>query len=459
MKTKNTSKYVCQECGSVSPTWIGKCSYCGKFGTIVEEIIEETTSFNGVNSSKNKPTPISQIQPELYDRISTKIPELDNVLGGGIVPNSIVLIGGDPGIGKSTILTQVCGNILNSQKVLYVSAEESLNQVKLRCDRLKISASNFLILNENCLDNIEKVIDDFDFIVIDSIQTVYLSSLSGSAGSVGQVRECATKLMHLAKTKQKTIFLIGHVTKDGAIAGPKVLEHIMDTVLYFEGEPSDNLKILRAVKNRFGSAQEVGVFEMTENGIFGVKDYNGIFLSDNRGSASGSVATITVSGNRSMPVEIQSLISKTVFGLPRRMPLGIDYNKLILIIAVLERKAYIPFYNQDVYVNAMSGIKLNEPAVDLAIALSLVSSIKNQPIDKNLTVFGELGLTGEIRPVIQAEKRVLDAIKYGFRKIIIPKANYNSVKKYSDKIEILPVSYVSHAVKLLFNNDEQNIEN
>ena len=335
MKTKSSSKFVCQECGSVSPSWLGKCPYCGKFGTLVEEVIEESVKTSIANKN-NRPTPLSDIKPESYSRISTKIKELDTVLGGGIVPNSIVLIGGDPGIGKSTILTQVCGNILDVQKVLYVSAEESLSQVKLRCDRLKIYSSNLSIINENCLENIESIVDDYDFIVIDSIQTVYLSSLSGSAGSVGQVRECASRLMQIAKTKQKTVFVIGHVTKDGAIAGPKVLEHIMDTVLYFEGEPTDNLKILRAVKNRFGSSQEVGVFEMTESGIFGVKDYNGIFLSDTRGSSSGSVATITVSGNRSMPVEIQSLVSKTVFGLPRRMPLGIDYNKLILIIAVLE---------------------------------------------------------------------------------------------------------------------------
>jgi DNA repair protein RadA/Sms len=258
--------------------------------------------------------------------------------------------------------------------------------------------------------------------------------------------------MRLAKNKLKTVFIVGHVTKEGNIAGPKVLEHIMDTVLYFEGEPSDNTKLLRAVKNRFGSAQEVGVFEMTENGIFGVKDFSGLFMSENRGLSAGSIVTPSISGNRCMPVEIQSLISKTVFGLPRRMPLGIDYNRMVLIIAVLERKAYLPFYNTDVYLNAMGGIKLTEPSCDLAMALALASANKNVPIDKTVSAFGELGLTGEVRGVTHAEKRVADSIKLGFKKIIIPKYNYNACKKYADKIELVPVSYLSQAIKSLFSD-------
>ena len=261
--------------------------------------------------------------------------------------------------------------------------------------------------------------------------------------------------MRLAKTNHKTVFVIGHVTKDGAIAGPKVLEHIMDTVLYFEGEPQDSLKLLRAVKNRFGSAQEVGVFEMQEDGIKEVKDYNGVFMSEERGAQAGSVVTQTISGNRCMPVEIQSLMSKTVFGLPRRMPIGVDYNRMVLIIAVLERKAYLPFFNQDVYINAMGGIKLNEPSADLAIALSLASANKNVAVDKTVTCFGEIGLTGEVRAVSFAEKRVMNAIKLGFKKIIIPKRNYDSVKKYSDKIEIIPISYISQGVKILFSNEQK----
>lgn len=458
MKVKTNSKYVCQDCGSVSPVWLGKCPHCGKFGTLVEEVEEVKSTAKTVAVAVQKPTPLSEIETVKYQRVKTGIKELDNVLGGGIVPNSIVLIGGDPGVGKSTILTEVCKEVAKTLKVLYISAEESLSQVKLRCARLGVDSDNIMVLNECCLDNIDEVSENFDFIVVDSIQTVYLSEISGSAGSVGQVRECASKLMRIAKSKHKTVFVIGHVTKDGAIAGPKVLEHIMDCVLYFEGEPTDNYKILRAVKNRFGSAQEVGVFEMTEKGIFGVTDYNGIFMSEDRGQSAGSIVTPSISGNRCMPVEIQSLISKTVFGMPRRMPLGIDYNKLVLLIAVLERKAYIPFYNQDVYVNAMGGIKLNEPSVDLAIALSLASANKNQPIEKTTTAFGEVGLTGEIRPVSQAEKRVSDAIKFGFKKIVIPKRNYDSVKKYKDKIEIIPVSYLSGAIKVLFTSDENITE-
>lgn len=458
MKAKTSTKYVCQECGSISPQWLGKCSYCGKFGTFVEEVEEVKSAGKTATVTVQKPTPLSNIETVKYTRVKTGIQELDNVLGGGIVPNSIVLIGGDPGVGKSTILTEVCKEVAKTLKVLYISAEESLSQVKLRCERLGVSSDNINVLNECCLDNIDDISEDFDFIVVDSIQTVYLSEMTGSAGSVGQVRECASKLMRLAKTKHKTVFVIGHVTKDGAIAGPKVLEHIMDCVLYFEGEPTDNFKILRAVKNRFGSAQEVGVFEMTEKGIFGVTDYNGIFMSEDRGQSAGSIVTPSVSGNRCMPVEIQSLISKTVFGMPRRMPLGIDYNKLVLLIAVLERKAYIPFYNQDVYVNAMGGIKLNEPSVDLAIALSLASANKNIPIEKTTTAFGEVGLTGEIRPVTQAEKRVADSIKFGFKKIIVPRRNYDSVKKYKDKIEIIPVSYLSQAIKTLFKTEDNITE-
>ena len=451
---KKSSKYVCQECGGQSPQWLGKCPHCGKFGTMVEEIDETPEVKGSIAVPTSKPTLLKNIEKEHYARIKTGLNELDTVLGGGIVPYSIVLIGGDPGIGKSTILTQVAGRLSKTEKVLYVSAEESLSHVKLRCDRLGVTGDNLTVLNECRLECIEQVAKDYDFIVVDSIQAIYLSELSSSAGSVAQVKECASRLMRLAKSSKKTVFVIGHVTKDGAIAGPKVLEHIMDTVLYFEGEPQDSLKILRAVKNRFGSAQEVGVFEMTESGIAEVKDYNGVFMSEERGAQAGSVVTQSVSGNRCMPVEVQTLISKTVFGLPRRMPIGVDYNRMVLILAVLERKAYLPFFNQDVYVNAMGGIKLTEPSADLAVALSLASAVKNQPVNKAVTAFGELGLTGEVRAVSFAEKRVLNALKLGFKTVVIPKRNYDAVKKYSDKIEIIPVSYVSQAIKAVINEKD-----
>lgn len=444
---KITSKFVCQECGTSSPQWLGKCPGCGKFGTMVEETVAPETATGSIAVATSKPTALKDIENQKFTRVSTGINELDTVLGGGIVPYSIVLIGGDPGIGKSTVLTQVAGHLAKTQKVLYVSAEESLSHVKLRCERLSVTAENLMILNECRLEVIEKEAENFDYLIIDSIQAIYLSELSSSAGSVGQVKECASRLMRLAKSKQKTVFVIGHVTKEGAIAGPKVLEHIMDTVLYFEGEPQDSLKLLRAVKNRFGSAQEVGVFEMTDTGIKEVSDFSGVFMSENRGAQPGSIVTQSISGNRVVPVEIQSLISKTVFGMPRRMPIGIDYNRMVLIIAVLERRAYLPFYSHDVYVNAMGGIKLNEPSADLAIALSLASAVKNSAIEKTVTAFGEIGLTGEVRAVSFAEKRVQNAIKLGFKKIVIPKRNYESVKKFENKIEIVPVSYLSQAIK------------
>lgn len=453
---KKGSKYVCQECGGQSPQWLGKCPHCGRFGTMVEEIDEAPAVKGTISIPASKPTLLKDIEKQHYQRVKTGLNELDTVLGGGIVPYSIVLIGGDPGIGKSTILTQVAGSLSKTEKVLYVSAEESLSHVKLRCDRLNIAGENLTVLCESRLEEIENVSKDYDYIIVDSIQAIYLSELSSSQGSVAQIKECASRLMRLAKTSKKTVFVIGHVTKDGAIAGPKVLEHIMDTVLYFEGEPQDSLKILRAVKNRFGSAQEVGVFEMTEQGIKEVKDYNGVFMSEERGAQAGSVVTQSISGNRCMPVEIQTLISKTVFGMPRRMPIGVDYNRMVLIIAVLERKAYIPFFNQDVYVNAMGGIKLNEPSSDLAIALSLASAVKNAPVNKGVTAFGELGLTGEVRAVSFAEKRLLNALKLGFKTVVVPKRNYDAVKKYADKIEIIPVSYLSQAIKAVIKDNEKD---
>ena len=454
-KVKQTTKYVCSECGTISPGWMGRCPACGKFGTIVEEI--ETVSPSQVAVKKNdypRPVKLSDISREKIVRKKTGIDELDQVLGGGIVPSSLVLVGGDPGIGKSTLMTQVAGVLSKTQKVLYASAEESSAQVKLRCDRLKIDGDDLMLMNETCLNNIIEEASDYDVLIVDSIQAVYLEEMNSSAGSVGQIKECASRLMRFAKSNKTTVFIVGHVTKEGAIAGPKVLEHIMDTVLYFEGQPQDNYKLLRAVKNRFGSAQEVGVFEMREDGIFGVKDYNGIFISEDRGTEAGSVVIPSVSGNRCMPVEIQTLLSKTVFGMPRRMPLGVDYNRTAFLLAVLEKRAYMPFYSYDVYVTAMGGIKLTEPASDLGVALALASSYKNLSIEKTTCAFGEIGLTGEIRPVMQAEKRVAESIRLGFKKVILPARNLSQVEKYKGKIEIVPVKHVYQAIKLIFDGDK-----
>ena len=459
---KTKSVYICSECGAMSPQWLGRCPSCGKFGTLVEEIAETPAPQKAAkrerSASFNKPVALSQVREEKFERIPSGIAELDTVLGGGIVPGSLVLIGGDPGIGKSTLLTEVSAHLSKTQKVLYVSAEESCSQVKMRCARLKLDSSNLLLLNETCLEDIEEAIEDEKFVVIDSIQAVYTSELSSAAGSVGQVRECAGKLQRIAKGRGITFFIVGHVTKEGALAGPKVLEHIMDTVLYFEGEKEDNFKILRAYKNRFGSVQEVGVFEMTGEGIFGVTDYSDIFLSENRGQAAGSCVTPSETGNRCMMVEIQTLMAKTAYGLPRRMPLGIDYNKLVLLIAVLEKRCGLPFYNQDVYLNAMGGIRLNEPAVDLAVCAALASGFRNEPIEKYTAVFGEVGLTGEVRGVTFAEKRINECIKMGIKKVIFPAKNFKSVKKFEGKIELVPVQYVNQAIKNLFTNQEKNQE-
>ena len=457
---KSKSIYVCSECGAQSPQWLGRCPGCGKFGTLVEEIAEEPAPQRATKRERsatlNRPVPLKDVREERFARVSSGIAELDVVLGGGIVPGSLVLVGGDPGIGKSTLLTEVAAHLAKTQKVLYVSAEESCSQVKLRCARLGLGDSPLLLLNETCLEDIEEAIGDETVVVIDSIQAVYTSALSSAAGSVGQVRECAGKLQRIAKSRGITFFIVGHVTKEGALAGPKVLEHIMDTVLYFEGEKEDNYKILRAYKNRFGSVQEVGVFEMTGEGIFGVSDYSDIFLSPSRGEAAGCCVTPAETGNRCMMVELQTLLAKTAFGMPRRMPLGIDSNKLIVLIAVLEKRCALPFYNRDVYLNAMGGIRLNEPAVDLAVCAALASAFLNTPIDAECAVFGEVGLTGEARGVTFAEKRVNECVKMGFKKVVFPAKNFKSIKKFEDKIELVPVRYVNEMIKKLFPDQPRN---
>lgn len=450
MASKKT-RYVCNDCGYVSPQWLGKCPGCGKFSTLIEELDESVSSDKPLKRTViPSPVSVKNVQKEKTVRIKSGIDEFDDVLGGGIVPYSLVLIGGDPGIGKSTLLTQVALNLAKNHKVLYVSAEESCSQLKMRCDRISPDA-DFDAINENCIENVLEVADKYDFLIVDSIQAVYTENLSSSMGSVGQVKECASMLMRFAKSKQVTVFIIGHVTKEGTIAGPKVLEHVMDTVLYFEGETLSNCKILRAVKNRFGPAQEIGVFEMKDNGIYGVKNYDGIFISEEIGKNAGSVITPSLSGNRCMLVELQCLLSKTVFGMPRRMPLGIDYNKLVVMLAVLEKRAFVPLYNQDVYVNAMGGIKLNEPSVDLAVICSVASAYKEQPLSKTTAIFGEVGLTGEIRAVSQADKRVNECLKRGIKKVILPYANAKNLTAFKDKIELVGVKHVYEAIKKLFS--------
>ncbi len=451
-----TTQFVCSTCGFTAPKWLGKCPDCGNFNTMQEEIVrpadtQKSENRVGMYAAKSRALPLSQVGYEIFERVKSGIDEFDTVLGGGIVPGSLVLLGGDPGIGKSTLLTQVSAYLAQTQisPTLYVSAEESCSQVKMRCERLGLNSNHLLLLNETCLEDIEANLGESKFVVIDSIQAVYTETLSSAAGSVGQVRECAAKLMRIAKSQNITFFIIGHVTKEGSLAGPKVLEHIMDTVLYFEGQQEDSFKLLRAVKNRFGSAQEVGVFEMTDAGIKSVQDYAEIFLSDTRGLAAGSAVTPAESGNRCMNVEVQTLIAKAPYGQPRRMSLGIDYNRLVVLIAVLEKRCGIPFFNSDVYINAMGGIKLDEPSVDLAVCAALASAANDIPIDKYTALFGEVGLTGEIRPVARADKRVNECIKTGFKRIILPAKNMKACEKYKDKIELIPVQYVGQMLKTL----------
>ena len=394
--------------------------------------------------------PLSQVEYRTYGRTPSGISEFDNVVGGGIVKGSLILLGGDPGIGKSTLLTQIAAHLSQEHRVLYFSAEESCSQVKLRTERLGLSSENLLLINETCIDGLEDELDGVEFCVIDSIQAVYTDDLTSSAGSVGQVRECASRIMRLAKGRGITFFIIGHVTKEGALAGPKVLEHIMDTVLYFEGENQENYRILRSVKNRFGNVSEVGVFEMTDRGVIPVTDYSGIFLSESRGEEAGAAVTPARTGNRCMNVEVQTLISKTSFGQPRRMPLGVDYNKLVLLLAVLEKRCGVNLGGFDVYVNVMGGIRLNEPSADLAVCAALASSFYDKPIDKFTAAFGEVGLTGEVRAVSYAEKRVAECVKMGFKRVLVPAKNMKSMTKFMDKIDVVPVLYVNTMIKALF---------
>lgn len=452
---KQTTVFVCSECGATSPRWLGRCPSCGKFNTMAEEIIAPPAPAAAKAAKKSayassRAKPLSQVEFQTYERTPSGISEFDNVIGGGIVKGSLILLGGDPGIGKSTLLTQIAAHLSQSHKVLYFSAEESCSQVKLRAGRLNVPSGNLLLLNETCIDGLESELDGVEFCVIDSIQAAYTEDLSSSSGSVGQVRECASRIMRIAKSRGITFFIIGHVTKEGALAGPKVLEHIMDTVLYFEGENQENFRILRSVKNRFGNVSEVGVFEMTDHGIIPVTDYSGIFLSESRGEESGAVVTPARTGNRCMNVEVQTLISKTSFGQPRRMPLGVEYNKLVLLLAVLEKRCGVNLGGFDVYVNAMGGIRLNEPASDLAVCAALASSYFDKPIDKYTAAFGEVGLTGEVRAVSYAEKRVAECVKLGFKKVLVPAKNMKSMTKYMDRIDIVPVLYVNTMIKNLF---------
>ncbi len=451
---KIKSIYVCSECGYESPKWYGKCPGCGEWNTLNEELPVTSVKQNLKNSmtSVNQIMALNDIVGDEEERISTGIKEFDRVLGGGIVIGSLVLISGDPGIGKSTILLQICQHLGQSKKVLYVSGEESANQIKLRANRLGVTTDNLYILPQTDVATIVECIKEEkpDIVIIDSIQTMVYEEINSSAGSVTQVRECTNIFMHTAKGLGIPIFVVGHVNKDGAIAGPKVLEHIVDTVLYFEGERNYSYRILRGAKNRFGSTNEIGVFEMTGDGLKEVLNPSLMMISGRPKNTSGTCVACVMEGSRPILAEVQGLVCATGFGTPRRMSTGFDYNRMSMLLAVLEKRAGYFFNNMDAYVNVIGGLKLDEPAADLTVALALVSSLKDKAVDDNVLAFGEVGLAGEIRAVNHCEQRITEAHRLGFEKCIIPFHNYKSLpKSLKTSIDIVPVRNIREAFSAL----------
>jgi DNA repair protein RadA/Sms len=421
---KTRTFYVCQQCGAQSPRWLGKCPDCGAWNSFVETMESPTSSPVSSIGRRSAPVPLPEITTDGFARLQFPMGEFSRVLGGGIVPGSLVLIGGDPGIGKSTLLLQVSSLVADGGgPVLYVSGEESAQQIKLRADRLSLANQQLYVLAETNLHEILGHIERLAprLVVIDSIQTVYLEELTSAAGSVGQLRECTVQLMRLAKTTNIPIFLVGHVTKEGAIAGPRVLEHIVDTVLYLEGERFQSYRLLRGTKNRFGSTNEVGVFEMRGEGMVEVDNPSQVFLAE-RSAAPGSAIVVTLEGTRPLLVEIQALCATTSFGLPRRTANGIDFNRLLILAAVLTKRVGMNLGNQDVFVNVVGGLKIEEPAADLGVALAIASSFREVPVAPDLVVIGEVGLSGELRSVSQVEKRLNEALKLGFKRCLLPKA-------------------------------------
>ncbi|MGJ7922954.1 DNA repair protein RadA [Neobacillus sp. LXY-4] len=455
---KRKTKFMCQECGYESPKWMGKCPGCGAWNKMVEETEVVGAGKRGAFAhsqglaGNSKPTPITSIETGNEVRIHTNLNELNRVLGGGIVQGSLVLIGGDPGIGKSTLLLQVSSQLASQgHSVLYISGEESLRQTKLRAERLGISSENLLVYSETNLDEINRTIDNItpSFVIIDSIQTVFHPDVTSAPGSVSQVRECTAELMRIGKTKGIAVFIVGHVTKEGSIAGPRLLEHMVDTVLYFEGERHHTYRILRAVKNRFGSTNEMGIFEMKEMGLEEVENPSEIFLEERSQGAAGSTVVASMEGTRPVLVEIQALISPTSFGNPRRMATGIDHNRVSLLMAVLEKRVGMLLQNQDAYLKVAGGVKLDEPAIDLAIAVSIASSFRDQPTRATDCIIGEVGLTGEVRRVSRIDQRVQEAAKLGFERVILPENNLGGWKGPKG-IELIGVSTVQQALYATF---------
>ncbi|MCQ4690649.1 DNA repair protein RadA [Clostridium sp. SL.3.18] len=451
MAKAKKSVFFCQNCGHEESKWLGQCPACREWNTFVEEKVISVKAGTVRDKKEAQIVALSSVETDEDERMMTEMAELDRVLGGGIVPGSLVLVGGDPGIGKSTLLLQVCQRLAAmNKKILYISGEESLKQIKLRANRMGDFSHTLFLLCETNLDMIRGVIEQQtpDMVVIDSIQTMYNEEVGSAPGSVSQVRESTNILMQLAKGLGISIFIVGHVTKEGTVAGPRVLEHMVDTVLYFEGDRHASYRILRAVKNRFGSTNEIGVFEMQKSGLVEVENPSEFMLSGRPEHASGSVVACAMEGTRPMLMEIQALVCKSSFGMPRRTAAGLDYNRVNLLMAVLEKRAGLPLSSYDAYVNIAGGIRMNEPAADLGIVMAIASSYKNKPVSEDAIVFGEVGLSGEVRAVTMPEQRVAEAKKLGFKTCILPEVSVKGLGQV-EGIEVIGVRSVNQAMNLL----------
>ncbi len=453
MAKKQSTVFVCSSCGYESSKWLGKCPSCNEWNTFYEEKqtnIKAKAGIGGNNKSSQDAIKLNQVEKKETARIKTEVDELDRVLGGGFVEGSLTLIGGEPGIGKSTLILQICDKVKVDGPILYVSGEESAEQIKLRADRLGINNDNILFLSETDIDNVESALDKYKpkFVIIDSIQTMYSDEITSAPGSVSQVREITARIMRMCKMANITTIIIGHVTKDGNIAGPRVLEHMVDCVLYIEGERYVSYRILRGVKNRFGSTNEIGMFEMEDKGMVEISNPSTVLISDREEGTSGSIITVSLEGTRPILLELQALCVPSVFGMPRRNAIGVDYNRLTLLMAVAEKRANLPLGGQDVYLNIVGGVKVNEPAIDLGMILATASSYKNIPIKQDIVAVGEVGLTGEVRTINQIDKRIKEAEKLGYKTILIPQSNKKLLKqKYN--LDIIGVSNIVEALKYL----------
>ena len=455
---KAKSVFFCQNCGSESSKWMGRCPQCGEWNTLVEEIIKETkhsrTPSRGVGNQTTKPTALPDIEISSIARVSTTFGEIDRVLGGGIVPGALMLLGGDPGIGKSTLLLQVSQKVADTVgTVLYASGEESQLQLKLRAERLHINSERLQVIADTGLDHILEQADAMtpSLLVIDSIQTMYTGDIDAAPGSVSQVRECTSRLLRFCKERNIPTVIIGHVTKEGNIAGPRMLEHMVDVVLYFEGERSYQFRILRSIKNRFGSTSETGIFAMVEEGLQELSNPSASLLAERSDEESGSAVMIYLEGVRPILVEVQSLVVTTAFGMPRRTAIGYDLNRLIVLLAVLEKRCGFTLGNKDVYVNVIGGLKVNEPACDLSMAVAIVSNLKNRIVPTDMVILGEVGLTGNVRSIPRIEQRINEAKKLGFKKFIIPEGNYKQIKDNDSSIKIRGVKSIQEAMQLVFS--------